>query len=138
MIVLDSGPLVAAINSRDNHHKACASLLPSHPGPLLVPPTVITEVCQLAESRQGSKAEAAFLQSFGSGLTLVELTAEDLTRMSSLVETYASLPHGAVDASVIAIAERLDIAEVATLDRRHFTVVRPAHMGSLVLLPEEL
>jgi predicted nucleic acid-binding protein len=105
---------------------------------LLVPSTVVTEVCQLVERRQGSKAEAAFLQSFGSGLTLVDLTAEDLTRMSRLVETYANLPLGAVDASVIAIAERLNIAEVATLDRRHFTVVRPAHTGSLILLPEEL
>ncbi|MEV4058973.1 type II toxin-antitoxin system VapC family toxin [Nonomuraea dietziae] len=138
MIVLDSGPLVAAVNSRDNHHAACARLLRTHPGPLLVPSTVVTEVCQLVERRQGSKAEAAFLQSFGSGLTLVDLTAEDLTRMSRLVETYASLPLGAVDASVIAIAERLKIAEVATLDRRHFTVVRPAHTGSLILLPEEL
>lgn len=138
MIVLDSGPLVAAVNSRDNHHEACARLLRTHPGPLLVPPTVVTEVCQLVERRQGSKAEAAFLQSFGSGLTLVDLTDEDLARMSHLVETYASLPLGAVDASVIAISERLNIAEVATLDRRHFTVVRPSHMGSLILLPEEL
>jgi predicted nucleic acid-binding protein len=71
-------------------------------------------------------------------LTLVELADEDLVRMSNLVEQYASLPLGAVDASVIAIAERLDIAEVATLDRRHFTVVRPAHIGSFILLPEEL
>ncbi|MEU4324522.1 type II toxin-antitoxin system VapC family toxin [Nonomuraea dietziae] len=138
MIVLDSGPLVAAVNSRDNHHAACARLLRTHPGPLLVPSTVVTEVCQLVERRQGSKAEAAFLQSFGSGLTLVDLTAEDLTRMSRLVEKYESLPLGVVDASVIAIAERLNIAEVATLDRRHFTVVRPSHTGSLILLPEEL
>lgn len=59
MIVLDSGPLVAAVNSRDNHHAACARLLRTHPGPLLVPSTVVTEVCQLVERRQGSKAEAA-------------------------------------------------------------------------------
>ncbi|MFI7617693.1 type II toxin-antitoxin system VapC family toxin [Nonomuraea terrae] len=137
MIVLDSGPLVAAVNRRDNHHEACVRLLRTHPGPLLVPPTVVTEVCQLVERTQGSKAEAAFLQSFGSGLMLVDLVVDDLARMSHLVETYANLPLGAVDASVIAIAERLNIAEVATLDRRHFTVVRPAHVGSFLLLPEE-
>ncbi|MEU0564023.1 hypothetical protein ABZ297_01315 [Nonomuraea sp. NPDC005983] len=62
-------------------------LLRTHPGPLLVPPTVVTEVCQLVERRQGSKAEAAFLQSFGSGLTLIDLAAEDLARMGHLVET---------------------------------------------------
>jgi uncharacterized protein len=138
VIVIDSGPLVAAVNSRDKHHETCARLLRIHPGPLLVPVTVITEVCQLVEKRQGSKAEAAFLQSFESGLTLIDLTDEDLVRMSTLVEDYASLPLGAVDASVIAVAERLGIAEVATLDRRHFTVVRPRHTGTLTLLPERL
>ncbi|WTY93308.1 hypothetical protein OG589_39230 [Sphaerisporangium sp. NBC_01403] len=54
--------------------------------------------------------------------------------MSLLVEAYAGLPLGAVDASVIAVAERLGITEVATLDRRHFTVVRPWHTTALVLL----
>ncbi|RCG31862.1 hypothetical protein DQ384_07825 [Sphaerisporangium album] len=56
--------------------------------------------------------------------------------MSLLVEAYAGLLLGAVDASVIAVAERLGITEVATLDRRHFTVVRPWHTTALVLLPE--
>ncbi|GII53582.1 ribonuclease VapC [Planotetraspora thailandica] len=138
MIVIDSGPLVAAINVRDDHHASCAHLLRSHPGPLLVPATVVTEVCQLVEKRQGSKAEAAFLNSFGNGLVLVDLTNEDLSRMGDLVATYASLPLGAVDASVISIAERLGLSQVATLDRRHFTVVRPRHLDALTLLPGQL
>ncbi|MED7928162.1 PIN domain-containing protein [Nonomuraea sp. LP-02] len=138
MIVLDTGPLVAALNGKDRHHEVCARLLRTHPGPLLVPSTVVTEVCQLVERRQGSAAEAAFLRTFGAGLTLVDLTGQDLLRMSSLVAAYSSLPLGAVDASVIAIAERLNISEVATLDRRHFTVVRPDHTHSLFLLPETL
>ena len=87
MIVIDSGPLVAAVNVRDRHHQACARLLRTHPGPLLVPATAATEVCQLVEKRQGSKAEAAFLRSFGAGLTLVDLTERDLQRMGDLVET---------------------------------------------------
>jgi predicted nucleic acid-binding protein len=53
-----------------------------------------------------------------------------------LVVQYADLPLGAVDASVVAIAERLGVTEVATLDRRHFTVVRPRGIGPLLLLPE--
>ncbi|MGW2219715.1 hypothetical protein ACWCSD_32405 [Nonomuraea sp. NPDC001684] len=43
----------------------CARLLRTHPGPLLVPSTVVTEVCQLVERRQGSAAEASFLRTFG-------------------------------------------------------------------------
>ncbi|MEV7907979.1 type II toxin-antitoxin system VapC family toxin [Streptomyces anulatus] len=138
MIVIDSGPLVAAVNIRDRYHEPCARLLRSHPGPLLVPATVVTEVCQLIERRQGSKAEAAFLSSFRTGLVLADVTTEDLDRMSELVEVYADLPLGAVDASVIAVAERLGLTEVATFDRRHFTVVRSWHVDAFTLLPERL
>lgn len=55
--------------------------------------------------------------------------------MADLVETYADLPLGAADASVIAVAERLGVHQVATLDHRHFTVVRPRHVAALELLP---
>lgn len=55
--------------------------------------------------------------------------------MADLVRAYADLPLGAVDASVIAIAERLNLKDVATLDRKHFTVVRPSHIDALNLLP---
>lgn len=55
--------------------------------------------------------------------------------MAELVDEYADLPLGGTDASVIALAERLDTATVITLDRRHFTVVRPRHREVLDLLP---
>lgn len=43
---------------------------------------------------------------------------------------------GVVDAAVIAMAERLNVATVATLNRRDFAVVRPRHVKALTLLPE--
>ncbi len=55
--------------------------------------------------------------------------------MADLVETYADFPLGTTDAAVIAIAERLGVTEIATLDRRHLHAVRPRHTGSFVLLP---
>jgi predicted nucleic acid-binding protein len=55
--------------------------------------------------------------------------------MAELVERYADLPLGAVDASIVATAERLGEENVPTLDRRHFTVVRPAHVEAFTLLP---
>lgn len=51
------------------------------------------------------------------------------------MKTYADLPLGGVDASVVAVAEHLSLRTVATLDRRHFTVVRPCHTNSFELLP---
>jgi hypothetical protein len=49
--------------------------------------------------------------------------------------SYEGLPLGTTDASVVALAERLGLTDVATLDRRHFTVVRPRHLDALTLLP---
>ena len=66
----------------------------------------------------------------------MELTAEDYRRAAELVRTYSDLPLGTTDATVIALCERLGLSEVATLDRRHFTVVRPRHVEALTLLPE--
>jgi hypothetical protein len=53
--------------------------------------------------------------------------------MAELVEQDASLPRGATDASVIAVGERLGLERVATLDRRPFTVVRPAPVEAFEL-----
>jgi predicted nucleic acid-binding protein len=55
--------------------------------------------------------------------------------MSELILQYADFPLGGVDASVIAVAQRLGVDRVATLDRRHFGVVKPTHVPVLTLLP---
>ena len=65
----------------------------------------------------------------------MNLTTADFSRMAQLVDTYGDLPLGTTDASVIAVAERFKLTDVATLDRRHFTVVRPIHVNSLALWP---
>jgi predicted nucleic acid-binding protein len=62
-------------------------------------------------------------------------TADDLARCAALQRQHADLGLGVVDASVIALAERFQELKVATLDQRHFGVVRPAHAPALELLP---
>jgi predicted nucleic acid-binding protein len=132
--VFDTGPLVAAIDRSDKHHARCAAFLENLEGTRLVPTTVLVEVCWLVEERPD--VEAAFLESVASGeFKQVAITGTDLVRMAELVRAYADLPVGAVDASVIAVAERLNLTDVATLDRRHFPVVRPRHVTALNLLP---
>jgi predicted nucleic acid-binding protein len=136
VIVVDTGPIVAAMNDRDQQHKSCADLFRRSPGPFFVPGPVLTEVCYLLESRRGPHVEAAFLSSLARReLELVGLVTSDLTRMCQLVKTYDDLPLGGVDASVLAVAERLGITRVATLDRKLFSVVRPRHTDALELLP---
>lgn len=108
----------------------------THPGPLIVPTLVITEVTYLLASRLGPGPEVRFLADLAAGEFIVEaVAAGDWMRIAELVARYHDLPLGTVDASVLATAERLGVSEIATLDHRHFTVVRPAHTTALSLLP---
>lgn len=140
MIVCDTAPVVAAALLRDPDHRRCVDLftgLRLANRDMLLPPPIIAEIGYLLNREAGAHAEAVFLRSVAAGDFIpVELVPEDYERMATLVEQYADLPLGTSDASVIALAERLDIAEVATLDMRHFTVVRPRHVQALTLLPE--
>jgi len=104
-----------------------------------VPTPVLGEVGYLLQSRVGPQAEVIFLQSFSDdGFHVAELADADMPRLAELVDTYLDLPLGIVDVAVIAIAERLGLGEVATLDHRHFSVVRPRHTSAFTLLPGSL
>ena len=134
-MIVDAGPLYAYVDRDDRHHQACLELLETHPGPLLVPILVITEVTYLLGTRLGVDAEVRFLGDLASGNLIPQPVAPaDWLRIAELVARYQDLPLGTVDASVIATAERLSINDVATLDRRHFTVVQPK-VGPFTLVP---
>jgi len=139
VILCDTGPLVAAAIRTGEHHRECVDLLAGlrlAGRAILVPPTVIAEVGYLVDRYGDSRVEAAFLLSMADGtFEPADLTAADLRRAAELVIQYADLPLGTTDATVIAIAERPGIDEIATLDRCHFTVVRPRHARALTLLP---
>ncbi len=136
MIVVDTGPVVALVNDRDDQHQRCRDFLETHPGRLLLPVTVLTEVYLLLERRRGTQAELAVLADVRGGrFRLVDDLEPDLDRIAELVECYADLPLGTVDASVVARTERLGLQEVATLDHRDFSVVRPPAHSRPHLLP---
>jgi uncharacterized protein len=111
-------------------------LVQTHPGPLIIPQLVITEVVHFIGTRLDARAEVRFIADLSAGGYLVEpVLPSDWIRIAELVWRYRDLPLGTVDASVVATAERLGIVEVATLDRRHFSIVRPAHVAAFDLLP---
>ncbi len=90
----------------------------------------------LLGSRLGPGPEVRFLGDLAMGAFTVEpVAAADWLRIAELVSRYRDLPLGTVDASVVAAAERLGIVEIATVDRRHFSIVRPQHVEAFTLLP---
>lgn len=103
---------------------------------VLVPVMVLPEVAYLLGRRIGPEAELAFTRAIIDGEFVLEgLAPEDVERAAELMGIYVDTPLGLVDACVVAAAERLDIVNVLTVDRRHFSLVRPRHVPSLKLLP---
>ena len=136
MLVVDTGPLVATADRDDRDHEACRMLLENDQGPLVTTALVVAEAGYLIDRQLGPAAEAALYASIVDGDLLVEgLIRADWVRIGELVERYADLRLGGTDASLVAIAERLGAARLATLNRRHFGVVRPRHIDALELLP---
>jgi predicted nucleic acid-binding protein len=137
LTVFDTGPVVAALDRSDRYHHACAELIANTPGVLLLPVPVIVEAAQLAHTRLGVNAEAAFTESVAreQQFTIISPTEDELKRAAVLMRQYADLRLGLVDACVIALAERRGATQIATLDRRHFSVVRPQHVVAFTLLP---
>lgn len=124
------------MDADDDYHDQCLELVETHPGPLVVPVLVVTEVAYLLATRLGVEAEIRFLGDFAAGNLMSETVAgEDWLRIAELVGQHRDMPLGTVDASVVAAAERLRLTQLATLDHRHFTVVRPAHAQAFELLP---
>jgi predicted nucleic acid-binding protein len=102
----------------------------------LVPILVVTEVAYLLGTRVGVETEVRFLGDLAAGdLASEQVAPADWLRIAKLVATYRNLPLGTVDASIVAACERLGARTIATLDRRHFSVVRPAHLAAFELVP---
>lgn len=136
MLIVDTGPLVAAADRTDRYHTACVDLLETASGPLVTTAMVVAEAVYLLTRELGGHAEPVFYDAIINGsLTVEPLTGHDWQRIRDLVERYADLPLGGTDASLIAVAERLGATRIATLDCAHFHIIRPAHCDALELVP---
>ena len=135
-LILDTGPLLAALDAADPDHAQCAALLTESAEDLVVPTLVLGELDYWCARRLPAGAWLIFLEDVIAGAYRVEEpTPVDLARCRDLQATYRDLGLGVIDASVIALAERLGESKLATLDHRHFAAVRPSHVPMLVIRP---
>lgn len=134
-VLVDTGILYALADRDDAWHPRARRLLASAKDLLLVPVTVLPEVCHLLHERLGPRAERRFLVAVAEGeLTIEDLGDSDLKRGVAILERYPAI--GFVDASIVAMAERLGLSTIATTDRRHFASVRPRHVAAFRLVPD--
>jgi predicted nucleic acid-binding protein len=136
-LVLDTGPLYASLDRRDADHQACRRLIDAAAEPLVVPAPVLVEVDYWIRKWLHPGILSALLDDIADGAYLVEdVLPQDYRRIRQLCDRYADANIGFVDAAVLAIVERLNEPKLATLDHRHFGVIRPRHVDALRLLPE--
>jgi hypothetical protein len=135
-LICDTGPLLAALDAADPDHRRSARMLTRSNEDLVVPALVLAELDYWCGRRLPANAWLTFLEDVLAGAYRVEPpTLADLERSRDLQVRYADLGLGIVDASVIALAERLGEPKLATLGNRHFRAVRPAHVEGFELLP---
>jgi predicted nucleic acid-binding protein len=134
-LVLDTGPIVAALNATDPDHESCASLL-RNARDMVIPSPVLVEVDYWLVKLAGPRVWEAFVADIARGAyRLAHPTEADVSRAAELELQYEDLDLGFVEACVVAICERLGHADLATLDRRHYSVVRPRHCPHFNPLP---
>lgn len=135
-VLADTGAVYALIDRDDVWHDRVRSWWEGNREPVRLPVTILAEISWLLTTRIGPRAESAFVRAVANGELRVEpLEEDDLPRIADLVMTYLDTPIGLVDASLVAMAERLGALRLLTTDRRHFPVIRPRHVPSLMLLP---
>jgi hypothetical protein len=135
-VIVDTSALLAFFDTDEPDHVAVASVLERADEPLIVSPYVVAELDYLVGSRLGVTAELVVLDELTSGAwELPSFGSEDLVGARAIVERYADQAIGIADASNVVLAARYRTRTIATLDRRHFEVVRPTGGGRFSIVP---
>jgi predicted nucleic acid-binding protein len=114
-IIVDTGPLVALFQARDEHHEAAKAVLESNPALLVSTWPVITEACHFL-GQAGRRALLTFIRR--GALRLEALSVDDVPSLDELLSRHARMDFA--DATLVLVAEKTGIAEIFTVDRRDF------------------
>ncbi|GGK50183.1 type II toxin-antitoxin system VapC family toxin [Nocardia camponoti] len=133
-LIVDANVLVAVMNRKDKRHSEMQALLSARTDDFVVTPYVVAEVTYLLQKYAGAQAEIQFMEAVRDGVFREEFHPDDATRIIELMKQFASFPLGAADASVIAVAERLHVSDIATADQ-HFRAVRTAGLDYINVIP---
>lgn len=135
-MIVDTSALLAFFDTDEPDHDAVSAVINETIEPIVVSPYVVAEVDHLVATRLGVKAETAVLRELtGGAWTLATIDVADLIKIVSVIERYDDQAIGVADASNVVLADRYRTSTVATLDRRHFDVLRPLNGGHFVVLP---
>ena len=134
--LLDAGFLYSTLNRKEKFHGEAIEILVSIYEKVYFPVPAITEVAYLILRDLGAQALADFIESLAEMNVVFETpTAEDYRRAAEIIRKYDDANIDFVDAVIVAVAERLNITKILTIDRRHFGIFKPRHCAAFEILP---
>ena len=134
--ILDTSFLLAMSNPNDTNHEQVINVARKLREPLILPISVLPEICYLLASRVNHAAMRQLLQQLTKSETSLEvIDYTDLKRVNEILQQYSDSRLDFVDATIVAIAERRNITRILSLDRRDYTMIRPKHCPFFELLP---
>jgi hypothetical protein len=136
--LIDTGPLVAYLDARDPGHGGVAAALDDFSGQLATTSAVITEAMHfVGASTKGPRLLAEFVAT--SHTEVYDLCRPpELLEAALLMRKYADTPMDFADATLVLLAEALDVRDILTLDRRGFSTYRARGRRSLRLVLDRL
>lgn len=135
-MIVDTSLLLAFYNTDEPAHAPATRLLTTTSEPMIVSPYVVAELDYLMATRYGVESELRVLTDLCRGtFDHASIEANDLSRVVDVVRRYADQDIGVTDASIVVLADRYQSRTIATLDRRHFDVLRPMSGGRFRVLP---
>ena len=135
-MIVDTSALLAYFDENEPDHDAVTAVIEAAEEVLIVSPYVVAELDYLVATRHGIEPETAVLRELCNGAwDLVEFGADDVAAAIAVIEKYHDQQIGIADASNVVLADRHSTTTIVTLDRRHFTVVRPLLGGRFTVLP---
>jgi uncharacterized protein len=134
-VLADSGFVVALANRTDQRHTEIRPVYNQY-AKIFLPQLVLVEVAYLIGRDAGIETVVKFLKGLPvSRFEVIEASVQDIQRTAQILEQYADSKVDFVDAIIMAMAERLSIRTILTIDQRDFRIFRPTHCESFTLKP---
>jgi len=135
--IIDTSAIVGLVDKSCQQHKRISDLIKKTDFDLIVPSPIITEACYILNKKFGHNIEIKFLEEIISVNFYFEIIKfPDLARIVEILKKYSNLNIGYVDGAIVAIAERLKINRIITLDRKHFSTLLPLGFDYFEIYPE--
>lgn len=134
-VLIDTGPLVALFCADDPHHHDCLRQFDLLHRPPVVSWPVLTEVVWLLRKTPNA-IDQLFRLLDESLVQIVELDEHAASWIRRFMHRFEDIEPDLADATLVYLAERLEISSIFTIDRRDFAIYRTSDDRALTIVPK--